>query len=146
LNGVLYRKPSVGQQTSAYCGRCKLERTHTIAAMEPDGTIKKVTCSMCGSYHNYSRNSKNSNHNHNGDNKKDGASKRTRSTRAMEDLSQSGKPARPYAMTACFTEGDIINHPKFGLGCVETIKAPDKIEVRFQEGKKILVHNTSGTP
>jgi hypothetical protein len=110
--------------------------------MEPGGTIKKVTCSMCGSYHNYSRNSKNSNNNHNGEPKS--ASKRTRATRSFQDLSQSGKPARPYEMSASFTEGDIINHPKFGLGCVETIKPPNKIEVRFQEGKKILLHNTAG--
>jgi len=43
-------------------------------------------------------------------------------------------------------EGDLINHPKFGLGCVETIKPPNKIEVRFQEGKKILLHNTVALP
>jgi len=49
-------------------------------------------------------------------------------------------------MSACFMEGDLINHPKFGLGCVETIKPPNKIEVRFQEGKKILLHNTAALP
>jgi len=112
--------------------------------MEPDGTIKKVTCSMCGSYHNYSRNSKNSNHN--GGSKADGVARKTRSRVSLEDQSQSGKPARPYQMSACFTEGDLISHPKFGLGCVETIKPPNKIEVRFQEGKKILLHNTTGNP
>jgi len=46
-------------------------------------------------------------------------------------------------MSKYFTEGDLINHPKFGLGCVENIKPPNKIEVRFQEGKKILLHNTA---
>jgi len=120
-----------------------MERTHTIAAMEPDGTIKKITCSMCGSYHNYSRNSKTSNDN--GEPKKAGASKRTRASRSIQDLTQSGKPARPYQMSTCFTEGDLISHPKFGLGCVETIKPPNKIEVRFEEGKKLLLHNTNGT-
>jgi len=144
LDAVLYRKPSVGQQTSAYCGRCKLERTHTIAAMEPDGTIKKVSCTMCGSYHNYSRNSKTSNQN--GGSKADGGTRKSRSTRPVQDLSRSGRPARPYQMSACFMEGDLINHPKFGLGCVETIKPPNKIEVRFQEGKKILLHNTAALP
>jgi len=109
--------------------------------MEPDGTIKKVTCSMCGSYHNYSRNSKTSNHN--GEPKGEGAVKRARTRKPAPDLSQSGRPARPYQMSTCFTEGDLINHPKFGLGCVENIKPPNKIEVRFQEGKKILLHNTA---
>jgi hypothetical protein len=116
--------------------------------MEPDGTIKKITCTMCGSYHNYSRNSKNSNQNgqskNDGQSKKAGGGPRTRGSRSLQDLSQSGKPVRRYEMSARFTEGDIINHPKFGLGCVETIKPPNKIEVRFQEGKKMLLHNTEG--
>jgi len=109
--------------------------------MEPDGTIKKVTCSMCGSYHNYSRNSKTTNQN--GRPKRDGAGKKVRASSSLEDLSQSGRPAKPYQVSTCFAEGDLINHPKFGLGCVETIKPPNKIEVRFQEGKKVLLHNTA---
>jgi hypothetical protein len=109
--------------------------------MEPDGTIKKVTCSMCGSYHNYSRGKTS---NHNGDAKKESTGKRTRASRPIHELANSGKPARPYQMSTCFTEGDLINHPKFGLGCVESIKPPNKIEVRFQEGKKLLLHNTAG--
>jgi hypothetical protein len=40
-----------------------------------------------------------------------------------------------------FAAGDVINHPKFGLGSVEVSFSPNKIEVRFQEGKKLLLHN-----
>jgi hypothetical protein len=44
-------------------------------------------------------------------------------------------------MNNSFSAGDVINHPKFGLGAVETALPPNKIEVRFQEGKKMLLHN-----
>src|SRR5687767_14566765 len=49
---MLYRKPRVGQEISTYCGKCKDERSHTVTAMDGE-TVKKVTCSMCGSLHNY---------------------------------------------------------------------------------------------
>ena len=49
---MLYRKPRVGQEVNAYCGKCKDERTHVVAAMDGE-TVRRVTCSMCGGTHNY---------------------------------------------------------------------------------------------
>ena len=49
---MLYRKPRVGQELNAYCGKCKDERTHIVAAMDGE-IVRRVTCSMCGSTHNY---------------------------------------------------------------------------------------------
>ena len=40
-----------------------------------------------------------------------------------------------------YAAGDVISHSKFGPGLVETVLPPNKIEVRFQEGKKMLLHN-----
>ena len=51
------------------------------------------------------------------------------------------KTPKSYDMNNSFSAGDVINHPKFGLGAVETALPPNKIEVRFQEGKKMLLHN-----
>lgn len=51
------------------------------------------------------------------------------------------RPVKSYDMNNIFSAGDVINHPKFGLGAVETAVPPNKIEVRFQEGKKLLLHN-----
>jgi hypothetical protein len=44
-------------------------------------------------------------------------------------------------MNTNFYAGDVIKHPKFGLGAVETSHPPNKIEVRFQDGKRVLLHN-----
>jgi len=139
---MLYRKPRVGQELSAHCGKCKDERTHIVHAMDGE-IVRKVTCSMCGSTHNYkvkptappegSASSTGAT-----------AKKKTGSRRTKETNTFSIDPKRPvksYDMNNTFSAGDVINHSKFGLGAVEAALPPNKIEVRFQEGKKMLLHN-----
>jgi hypothetical protein len=140
---MLYRKPRVGQELSAYCGKCKDERTHIVAAMDGE-IVRRVTCSMCGSIHNYKVKSTAV---------PDGtansagtvtAKRKTSTRRAKEANAFNIDPKRPvksYDMNNIFSAGDVINHPKFGLGAVELALPPNKIEVRFQEGKKMLLHN-----
>ena len=137
---MLYRKPRVGQEISAYCGKCKDERSHTVTAMDGDA-VKKVTCSMCGSLHNYKQKAA-------ADAAAPARATKTRAAtgtkRSREAAAFSIDPKRPvksYNMDSNFSAGDVINHPKFGLGSVESSPGPNKIEVRFQEGKKMLVHN-----
>ena len=143
---MLYRKPRVGQEIAAYCGKCKDERSHTVAAMDGD-TVKRVTCSSCGGTHNYkiapAAGAKKP-----ADPTADGearpAKKRASSRRSKEGDVFSidpKRPVKPYDMNNSFSAGDVINHSKFGLGAVETAFPPNKIEVRFQEGKKLLLHN-----
>jgi hypothetical protein len=135
---MLYRKPRVGQEISAYCGKCKDERSHMVTAMDGE-VVKKVTCSMCGSLHNYKEKAATT--------KTERATKTRTATgtkRSREAAAFSIDPKRPvksYNMDSSFSAGDVINHPKFGLGSVESSPGPNKIEVRFQEGKKMLVHN-----
>lgn len=45
----------------------------------------------------------------------------------------------PYAMSSTFTEGDFVDHAKFGKGVV-LIAEGGKISVLFQEGIKRLLH------
>jgi len=98
---------------------------------------------MCGSIHNYKVKSA----------VPDGAAnsagtvtpkRKTGTRRAKEANAFNIDPKRPvksYDMNNIFSAGDVINHPKFGLGAVEAALPPNKIEVRFQEGKKMLLHN-----
>jgi hypothetical protein len=140
---MLYRRPRIGQEINAYCGKCKLERTHIVAAMESD-TVRKVTCSMCGNTHNYRQ--------------KPAAEKEPSAKTSSRATSRSGtgtrrskqaepfsidpkRPVKSYNMDTSFSTGDVINHPKFGLGSVEVSLPPNKIEVRFQDGKRLLLHN-----
>src|SRR5262245_52593154 len=140
---MLYRKPRVGQELNAYCGKCKDERTHIVAAMDGE-IVRRVTCSMCGGTHNYKL--KPAASSADGPAAAAAAPKRkaTGSRRGKEANAFSIDPKRPvksYDMNNLFSTGDVINHPKFGLGAVETSVPPNKIEVRFQEGKKMLLHN-----
>jgi hypothetical protein len=140
---MLFRKPAVGREINAYCGKCKLERTHIIAAMDGEA-VRKVTCNMCNSTHNYrgkaAPESKTTTATRASSSRAGRTSKKTKQANVFSI--PSGHPVKAYSMRAYFSEGDIIDHPKFGLGAVEMALAPNKIEVRFQEGKKILLHNT----
>jgi hypothetical protein len=138
---MLYRKPRVGQELNAYCGKCKDERTHIVAAMDGE-IVRRVSCSMCGSTHNYKV--KPATPPEDGGSAATKKRKATGARRAKEGNAFSIDPKRPvksYDMNNTFSSGDVINHPKFGLGAVETALPPNKIEVRFQEGKKMLLHN-----
>ncbi|MEW6212137.1 MAG: hypothetical protein AB1631_27520, partial [Acidobacteriota bacterium] len=122
---MLFKKYRVGMDVNAWCGKCKLERVHVIAAMDGDD-IMKVTCSTCAGTHKYKSSEP-----------KTRASGKAGSTRGRKTDAYNIDPARPvksYSMQSNFSEGDVINHPKFGLGSVQTSMPPNKIEVRFQEG------------
>jgi hypothetical protein len=104
--------------------------------------VRRVTCSMCGSTHNYKVKPAAAEISASGDPAP--AKRKTGSRRAKEANAFSIDPKRPvksYDMNNIFAAGDVISHPKFGLGAVETALPPNKIEVRFQEGKKMLLHN-----
>lgn len=140
---MLYRKPRVGQELNAYCGKCKEERTHIVAAMDGE-VVRRVTCSMCGGTHNYKLKPAAAANGEGATAAAAPAKRRGGSRRVKEADSFNIDPKRPvksYDMNNIFSAGDVINHPKFGLGAVETAVPPNKIEVRFQEGKKLLLHN-----
>ncbi|WP_353118917.1 hypothetical protein [Nitratidesulfovibrio sp.] len=45
---------------------------------------------------------------------------------------------RKYSMNESYEQGEIIDHPVFGPGEVRAVLRPDKVEVLFQEGLKVL--------
>ncbi|HKP87871.1 MAG TPA: hypothetical protein VJZ26_17345 [Blastocatellia bacterium] len=139
---MLYRKARVGGEISAYCGKCKDERTHIVAAMDGD-IVRRVTCSMCHGTHNYKIKAPVSSSADSAGDKVGGkrAAGSRRSKEAQPFSIDSSRPVKSYDMNNSFSAGDVINHPKFGLGAVEIAFPPNKIEVRFQEGKKLLLHN-----
>ncbi len=52
------------------------------------------------------------------------------------DASREGIPA--YQMTDAYREGDLINHPSFGLGVVSKVISPRKMEVIYETSKKLM--------
>lgn len=45
---------------------------------------------------------------------------------------------QPYSMKTAFQQDDFVDHPVFGRGVVIGVMRPDKMEVLFQEGVKVL--------
>jgi len=121
---------------------------HTIVAMVGE-QIVKVECNTCRSTHKY----------HPPKEAKAPSAPRVRSAgtataaprREKKDpaaeaaaewgaLQASIDPARavPYDMNATCRAKSLISHPLFGLGIVKKIVSPNKMEVLFRDGLKLL--------
>ena len=46
--------------------------------------------------------------------------------------------AKDYRMDGLFKKKDIIKHPIFGLGQVQKVTGPHKVEVLFEDGSKVM--------
>ncbi len=46
-----------------------------------------------------------------------------------------------YKITERYKEGDLLVHPKFGFGVVSKVKTPKKMEVVFENDKKLMAMN-----
>jgi len=128
MNGLgIIKKPQLGGDVDAYCGRCKESREHVIAALNQDGAIGRVQCRTCQSNHIYRE-------------RKTRAAASPRSSRkeATVEIDESG-PLKPYAMTESFKIGDRVEHARFGIGVVVGVRS-EKIDVKFGRELKILIH------
>lgn len=129
---------SAGDYILSRCTKCKDATGHTIVAMVGDKVVK-VQCNTCGSTHN-----------HRGQSKPKTTTKRataaakprslTKAERSWEELQEKAQRADtvPYSMATPMKEGLLIQHPTFGLGEVVKCIRPNKMEVQFQDGIKML--------
>lgn len=134
------KKIEAGDEIASKCLKCKDVTNHTIVAMADD-SIAKVLCKVCGARHNYRP----------PETAKTPKKKTARSTgpgvRAAKIKDQyeellagrNGSRALPYSMTGIFKHNDLIDHSTFGLGVITKIIKPNKIEVMFPEGGKLLI-------
>jgi len=137
-------KTAVGSEVEAYCTKCKIVLAHSVVTME--GTKpRRVRCNTCSGEHNYRAAKPVS---------KATAKKATKTTKtattkktrqSWEEVMQeaAAKPHKKYNMSGSFGEGDWIEHATFGLGCVQSFIAPNKISVRFADSTRLLVCNRS---
>lgn len=139
-------QPSVGKDVDAWCSKCGFMLAHTIEAMVGD-TIKRVHCNTCGGQHVYRAHAPGEGSSTT--RSKSGSGERRRSTgagmakasdyqRYLEGRDLSTR--RPYSPKSTFAPGELVEHPKFGLGVVTGIKDSTKIELLFEEGPKVLIH------
>lgn len=139
------KKLSAGDIIESQCTRCRAVMNHTIVAMMEERVVR-VQCNTCNGVHNYKE-------------KKTAkvpagktaaAKKAPSAGRARKDPKaaerQEWENLRPamqseqalgYRMDGKYKVKDLLKHPVFGLGVVVG-SAPNKIEVLFEDGKKLL--------
>jgi hypothetical protein len=137
------RTPSAGDIIDAYCTSCRTVMNHTIVSLVATRPAR-VQCNTCHGVHNYRKEKASA------DKAKVPSEKRTatntrkspvdaahREWVAMQVSRKNGEVSN-YDMKASYQVGDLVNHPKFGLGVVRQLVGPNKIEIVFEEGAKLL--------
>lgn len=136
-----------GQEIDAYCTKCKMDLLHRIVA-EVKGKPVKVECRTCYSTHLY-RAPKRVNspgappQSEGARGVEASATARAAASRKVEQgaplLPPEGARVLPYRMTERFAPETWLMHKTFGIGQVVRELGPDKIEVRFEDGPRVLV-------
>lgn len=147
MRGLCYNasmsKIAAGSEIEAYCTKCRLVLAHTIVSMV--GTKpKRVQCNTCEGEHNY-RAKKPATKTTVAKKEKKAKSTSKKSRQSWDEVMKEAadKPHKQYSMSGSFDEGDWIEHRTFGLGCIQTFVAPNKITVRFADSTRMLVCNYS---
>lgn len=125
---------SLGDPIEARCTKCRKNTGHVIVVMgekSPD----KVRCDACSREHKYRPPTAP---------RKPGVRKAVdpkineqKEWAELRPTMDSGQ-AVTYSMTTAFKAGSLINHPVFGLGLVQRLTGPRKVEVLFEDGKKTM--------
>lgn len=130
----------VGQEIEAYCARCKTDTPHTVVSRYED-EIRRVRCNTCEDIHAFRKP-------RGEDAEEPEAPVRKKAVKAKptwdQIMAKKKKEPRVYNVNEVFTELEVVNHPTFGVGFVSEMIGRDKIEVTFQQDKRILVHNRQG--
>lgn len=143
-----------GERIEARCTRCNDVTGHVIVALVA-GVVVKVECCACGSVHKYYPASSTAAKGKSADRATSTAAPRAKAApRGQAKAAQaaaaaenawrtaierpSAPAAKAYSMTTSLAVGDTVEHPVFGLGSVRTVVAPDKAEILFRDGSRLL--------
>ena len=136
--------PAVASKFFYSCKKCEEDRFHNVLA-HSTASSAKLECEVCGKKVTWRLPKK----------KKISSGKKVRKTRSRSSKASQDSEmwvslkermgnaiAKPYDMTTQFQVSSAIHHSKFGLGFVMLAQVK-KIEVSFENGIKVLVHNRS---
>ena len=140
------RQLSAGSAIETLCTRCNGVLNHTIVAMVGE-KIVRVECDTCHGVHAY----------HPVKVPKGPAVAKAARTKVTSPRKTKTDPelaaraewaelqpgmdpsqAVPYDMSRVYRTKNLLSHPNFGLGIVQLVIPPNKIDVLFQDGKKRL--------
>lgn len=148
---MITRKLSAGDIIEARCTKCRDILNHRIVAMV-EGKVVRVECNTCNGVHNY----------HAPPAAKE--SKAPRVAAAAKERKATGVPRTPkkdpleaereewaslrptfdleksvpYDMNCRFPVKRLLTHPSFGIGIVKAVIVPNKMQVLFKDGIKLL--------
>ncbi len=123
-----------GDPIEARCTKCRANNPHVIITMADDSPLK-VQCDVCSRQHKYRLPS---------------APKKPSVRRVVDPKvaerkewellrpEMNEKDAKDYSMTGSFKVDSLIKHATFGLGVVQRVAGTQKIEVLFEDGKKLM--------
>jgi len=133
--------PSVGDPIEARCTKCRKNSDHFIVSISEEGP-DKVQCKTCEHQHKY---------------KppvilktpaekiaiaaKEAKCRQTAAERKEWDVLRprmDSVKAQAYSMTAAYKVNALIKHPVFGLGQVQRVLGPRKVEILFEDGKRTM--------
>ncbi len=133
-----------GDHIDARCTRCREITNHTIIAMVAESPAR-VRCNTCSGDHNYRPPVLTEASPPRVSPAKPG--RRTRVDRRWKAQQQEWRDATEkadsgvtvaYRMDRSYRVGDLVNHPTFGVGMVQQVVKPNKMEILFAEGIKSL--------
>lgn len=143
-------KLSAGDIIDAMCTRCRSILNHTIVAMVEDRVVR-VECNTCHGVHNYrGKTEKKSSQTAPSGLEKQKTPRATKSTAAKvpkitdrqewETLCSDAQAdsSAPYDMNGKFQTDELVEHSTFGIGIVRALIPPNKMEVLFESGRKLL--------
>ena len=106
---------AIGQLVEKICLSCGVEQSHTVTVLTKKGLISKVACTSCATVSSF----------------KSGV-------KAADD----GKPktGSPYDPKLTYRKGQAMMHNSFGYGEVMSIIEPQKIDVKFSDRLRRLIH------
>ncbi len=131
----MVEKNSAGYNIDSYCGKCKVNRDHTIMTMDGE-TIAKVRCKMCGSMHKF-RSPLDAQKVRKPRAKKGAGEAATAEIIWTAGLAEAKGKERDYSMASKYRIGDIVNHQTFGKGIVMKLHA-HKCEMLFKDRQRLM--------
>lgn len=139
------KKLSAGDIVDARCTRCRTVTNHTIVAMVEERPVR-VQCNTCNGVHNYHSPAAAERPSRTAAERVAASPRKSRSSAqaaAQEEWEAASRGADPssvarYEMGRGYKVNELIQHPVFGLGLVKTTIKPNKMEVLFEGGVKLL--------
>jgi hypothetical protein len=134
----------IAQEIVAHCANCKKDLAHTITAMD-NGRVTSVLCGSCKEEHAFASSIK----------VKPAPKKRSQrkaqpknARLAIEEWKVVMERAQDlsatlYTMGGQYSEGEKLNHNTFGMGLIQKLIPPNKMEVLFESGSKMLIRGGS---